>query len=55
MAEKYIYTAGPARALIFYGQNLIAVGKTFSNTGITMDLSNEEVRGGPGEFALYVE
>ena len=48
MAEKYIYTAGPARALIFYGQNLIAVG----NTGITMDLSNEEVRGGPGNL-LY--
>nr|DAG19211.1 MAG TPA: hypothetical protein [Caudoviricetes sp.] len=25
MAEKYIYTAGPARALFFYGQTLIGV------------------------------
>ena len=55
MAEKYIYTAGPARALFFYGQILIGVGKTLSDTTFNMDLSSEDLRGGPGESALYVE
>ena len=32
-----IFTAGPARALFFYGQQLIGVGKTLSET--TFDAS----------------
>ena len=47
-----IFTAGPARALFFYGQQLIGVGKTFSDTTFDASIAGEEVRGGPGQFAL---
>lgn len=47
-----IFTAGPARALFFYGQQLIGVGKTLSNTTFDASITGEEVRGGPGNL-LY--
>ena len=50
MAYNYIFTAGPARVLYFYGQNIIGVGKTNANTSVTMDLSSEDVRGGAGNL-----
>ena len=51
MAEK-IFTAGPARALFFYGQDLIGVGETLSDTTFDASIAAEEVRGGPGNL-LY--
>ena len=51
MAEK-IFTAGPARALFFYGQDLIGVGETLSETTFDSSIAVEEVRGGPGNL-LY--
>ena len=51
MAEK-IFTAGPARALFFYGQDLIGVGETLSDTTFDTSIAVEEVRGGPGNL-LY--
>lgn len=50
MAEAYIYTAGPARALFFYGQDLIGVGKTLNDTTFDASITGEEVRGGPGNL-----
>lgn len=47
-----IFTAGPARALFFYGQQLIGVGKTLSDTTFDATITGEEVRGGPGNL-LY--
>ena len=47
-----IFTAGPARALFFYGQQLIGVGKTLSETIFNASITGEEVRGGPGNL-LY--
>ena len=47
-----IFTAGPARALFFYGQQLIGVGKTLSETVFDASITGEEVRGGPGNL-LY--
>ena len=47
-----IFTAGPARALFFYGQQLIGVGKTLSETTFDASITGEEVRGGPGNL-LY--
>lgn len=47
-----IFTAGPARALFFYGQQLIGVGKTLSETVFDSSITGEEVRGGPGNL-LY--
>ena len=52
MAEVNIFTAGPARALFFYGQNLIGIGKTLSDTTFSTENTAEEVRGGPGNM-LY--
>lgn len=51
MAEK-IFTAGPARALFFYGQDLIGVGETLSDTTFDTSITAEEIRGGPGNL-LY--
>lgn len=51
MAEK-IFTAGPARALFFYGQDLIGVGETLSDTTFDSSITAEEIRGGPGNL-LY--
>ena len=47
-----IFTAGPARALFFYGQQLIGVGKTLSDPTFDASLTGEELRGGPGNL-LY--
>lgn len=47
-----IFTAGPARALFFYGQQLIGVGRTLSDTTFDASITGEEVRGGPGNL-LY--
>ena len=47
-----IFTAGPARAIFFYGQKLIGVGKTLSETIFNASITGEEVRGGPGNL-LY--
>ena len=52
MPEVNIFTAGPARALFFYGQNLIGIGKTLSDTTFNTEITAEEVRGGPGNM-LY--
>ncbi len=49
MASANIFTAGPARALFFSGQDLIGVGTTLSNTTFSTSITSEEVRGGPGE------
>lgn len=48
MPESYRFTAGPARALFFYGQNLIGVGKTLNSTTFSTEITAEDVRGGPG-------
>lgn len=50
MSEAYVYTAGPARALFFYGQDLIGVGKTLNDTSISLSNTAEEIRGGPGNL-----
>ena len=47
-----IFTAGPARALFFYGQQLIGVGRTLSDTAFNATITSEEVRGGQGNM-LY--
>lgn len=47
-----IFTAGPARALFFYGQQLIGVGRTLSDTAFNSTIAGEEVRGGQGNM-LY--
>ena len=47
-----IFTAGPARALFFYGQQLIGVGRTLSDTAFNATITGEEVRGGQGNM-LY--
>lgn len=47
-----IFTAGPARALFFYGQQLIGVGRTLSETVFNATITGEEVRGGQGNM-LY--
>ena len=51
MADK-IFTAGPARALFFYGQDLIGVGETLSDTTFDTSITAEEIRGGQGNL-LY--
>lgn len=52
MASANIFTAGPARALFFYGQDLIGVGTTLSDTTFDSSITAEEVRGGQGNL-LY--
>lgn len=47
-----IFTAGPARALVFSGDQLIGIGKTLSDTTFNTSITAEEVRGGPGNL-LY--
>ena len=47
-----IFTAGPARALFFSGNQLIGIGKTLSDTTFNTSITAEEVRGGPGNL-LY--
>ena len=47
-----IFTAGPARALFFSGDQLIGIGKTLSDTTFNTSITGEEVRGGPGNL-LY--
>lgn len=47
-----IFTAGPARALFFSGDQLIGIGKTLSDTTFNSSITAEEVRGGPGNL-LY--
>ena len=47
-----IFTAGPARALFFSGDQLIGIGKTLSDTTFNTSITAEEVRGGPGNL-LY--
>lgn len=47
-----IFTAGPARALFFYGQQLIGVGRTLSDSAFNATITGEEVRGGQGNM-LY--
>ena len=47
-----IFTAGPARALFFSGDQLIGIGKTLSETTFNTSITAEEVRGGPGNL-LY--
>lgn len=45
-----IFTAGPARALFFMGDQLIGVGKTLSDTTFTSAITAEEIRGGQGNM-----
>lgn len=52
MAETNIFTAGPARALFFYGQDLIGIGNTLNDTTFDSSITAEEVRGGQGNL-LY--
>ena len=40
-----IFTAGPARALFFSGDQLIGIGKTLSDTTFNTSITAEEVRG----------
>lgn len=47
-----IFTAGPARALFFYDQQLIGVGRTLSDSAFNATITGEEVRGGQGNM-LY--
>ena len=49
MASANIFTAGPARALFFYGQDLIGVGTTLSDPTFDSSITAEEVRGGQGK------
>lgn len=46
MAETFKFLAGPARVLIFQGQNLIGVGKTATDTTFTPSITSEGIRGG---------
>ena len=50
MANQYQFLAGPGRALLFSGQTLIGVGKTFSETTFDASITGEEVRGGSGNL-----
>lgn len=50
MPEAYHFTAGPARALFFYGQSLIGIGKTLNNTTFNTEITAEDVRGGAGNL-----
>lgn len=52
MVSANIFTAGPARALFFYGQDLIGVGNTLSDTTFDSSITAEEIRGGQGNL-LY--
>lgn len=52
MAEKYVFTAGPARVLFLLNQTLIGVAKTMTNSTFSSEITAEEVRGGPGNL-LY--
>lgn len=45
-----IFTAGPSRALFFYGQQLIGIGFANANTTFNASITGEEVRGGPGNM-----
>lgn len=45
-----IFTAGPARALFFYGQQLIGIGRANSSTAFNASITSEEVRGGTGNM-----
>lgn len=47
-----IFTAGPARALFFYGQQLIGVGRSLNDTTFDATITGEEVRGGSGNLLL---
>lgn len=50
MAAQYQFLAGPGRALLFSGQNLIGVGKTFTETTFDASITGEEIRGGSGNL-----
>lgn len=43
------YLAGVGRALLLKGNDLIGVGKTFTNSSINFDITSEDVRGGQGK------
>ena len=50
------FIAGSAVALMLdEGNNLLGVAKTLSDTTLGFTNTAEEVRGGPGEVALYAE
>lgn len=48
MATTNIFSAGPARALFILNNQLVGIGQVLNNTGVTFDLSSEEIRGGQG-------
>lgn len=48
MAATNIFSAGPARALFILNNQLVGIGQVLNNTGVTFDLSSEEIRGGSG-------
>lgn len=48
MSEVFKFLAGPARVLIFNGQNLIGVGKSATETTFTSSITAEDIRAGQG-------
>lgn len=48
MAEVFKFLAGPARVLIFAGQNLIGVGKSATETTFSTAITAEDIRAGQG-------
>lgn len=42
------FIAGVGRALLFKGENLFADCRTLADSSITINVENEEIRGGEG-------
>lgn len=49
------FAAGVARAILLRGNEILGVCNTLSDSTFSFSISAEEVRGGQGEIAPYVE
>lgn len=54
MAKNH-FLAGVGRALLFKGNDLIGVAKSLTESSLDFAITAEEIRGGEGEIAPYVE
>jgi len=49
------FLAGVARAILLRGNEIIGVAQTLTDSTMDFSITAEEIRGGQGEIAPYVE
>lgn len=49
------FLAGVARAILLRGNEIIGVAQTLTDSSMNFAITAEEIRGGQGEIAPYIE